>query len=434
MHTKVEESGDCRRMVQVGLGADEIREDYDKVVSMFMTSARIPGFRPGKAPRERVEARFRKQIEKETQDVVLPRAYREMIEKEQLDPVAVVDVQNVVLHVQNGMQFSVVLDVKPSFKLPKYKKITIASQSVDVADKDVDEAIEGVLQRMARYTDVETGVIADQDLVQVDYQAQSVNGEALVLDGEGVGELLEGKEYWLPVSGDNELIPGLLDALRGQEIGASVNFRATFPADYRIAALAGREIAYGVQVTALRKLQVPALDEEVLKRIGMGSEEDLRTRVRADLEAARKEQEDIRQREQVNAFLLENTKIAVPESQVAQERNTLLRSLLTRMAQQGATREMMEQHRDDVMANVARQADERVKLQYILSQVAEEESLKVESEDIENAFHKLAERYSMPVERLRVEVEKQDNGMVQFETDVLRDKVMDFLIGQAKIK
>ena len=434
MNTKVEEVGDCRRVVNVVLGAEEIQKDYESVVKMFTKNARIPGFRPGKAPRERVEARFRKEIEKELQDMVLPRAYHDMLEKEQLAPVAVVDVQDVAVSAQDGMQFKAVLDVKPTFKSPKYKKISITSQPVEVKDADVDEAIEGILQRMARYVDAESGSVADQDLVQIDYEAKSRDGSALGLTGEGVAELTEGKEYWLPVAGDNELIPGLLDALRGQEIGAAVQFTAVFPPDYRVADLAGKEIAYDVQIKGLRKMQVPALDEEVLKRIGMESEEALRARVRTDLEAARQEQEDMRKREEVNRFLLENTKLSVPESQVANERSTLLRSLLTRMAQQGATREMMEQHRDEVMANVSRQAEERIKLQYILEQIAAEEELSVAGEDVEAAFAKLAERHGMPVERLRAEVEKQEHGKEQFESDVLRDKVIDFLMGQAKIK
>jgi trigger factor len=433
MITKVEESGDCRRLVQVTLGAEEIRADYDKVVKTFMSSARIPGFRPGKAPRDRVETRFRKQIEKETQDALLPRAYREMIEKEALEPVSVVDVQDVAFSAEGGMSFRVILDVKPTFKSAKYKKITITSQPVDVSEKDVDDAIQAVLQRMARYADAGEGAaVADQDLVQVDYKGTSTRGDTL--DGDGVAELVEGKDYWLPVSGDNELIPGLLDALRGQNVGSSVTFTARFAGDYSVGGLAGQEIKYEVHIKALRKMQVPALDEEILKRIGMESEEALRTRVRADLEVAKKEQEEIRQREQVNAFLLENTTISVPESQVAQERSSLLRSVLTRMAQQGATREMLEQHRDDVMSNVARQAEERIKLQYILGQIAEEEALAVEPADVDRAFEKLSARHNMPVERLRAEISKQDNGMVAFEQDVMRDKVMDFVISQAKIK
>ncbi len=434
MNTKIEEVGDCRRVVSVELGADEIRDDYESVVKMFTKNARIPGFRPGKAPRERVEARFRKEIDKELQDMILPRAYHEMLEKEQLAPVAVVDVQDVNVSAQNGMQFKAVVDVKPTFKSPKYKKLVVSSQSIDVKDADVDEAIDGILQRMSRYVDADSGSVADQDLVQIDYTAKAADGSALELTGDGVDELTKGVDYWLPVAGDNELIPGLLDALRGQDIGADVQFTATYPDDYRVVALAGQKIAYDVKVKGLRKMQVPELDAEVLKRIGMESEKELRDRVRTDLEAARVEQEDMRKREEVNQFLLENTKLSAPESQVANERSNLLRSLLTRMAQQGATREMMEQHRDEVMANVSRQAEERVKLQYILEQIATEEELSISDEDVEAAFAKLAERHGMPVERLQAEVEKQDNGMDQFKSDVLRDKVVGFLMSQAKVK
>lgn len=434
MKTKVENVGDCRKVVNVALGPDEVKEDYENVVKVYTKNARVPGFRPGKAPKERVEARYRKEIEKELQDMILPRAYHEMLKEEDITPVAIVDLKDVQASGKDGVTFTAVLDVKPTFKTPKFKKITIESKPVKVTDKDVDEAVKGLLQRMARYEDAESGTIEEQDLVQIDYKGSHSGGEPLDLEGEGVAEITDGTDHWLPVAGDNELIPGLLDAIKGKELGADIAFTATFPSDFRVSALAGRDIAYNVTIKGLRKMKIPELDEAVLKQIGMESEDALRKRVREDLETANLDQEEMKKREQVNTFLLENTKISVPDSQVTQERTSLLRNLLTRMAQQGATREMMEQHRDEMMANVSRQAEERVKLQYILEQIAAEEELKVEQADIDTAFAKLSEKHGMPVERLRAEIDKQDNGMEQFESDVLRDKVMDFLIGQAKIK
>jgi trigger factor len=136
----------------------------------------------------------------------------------------------------------------------------------------------------------------------------------------------------------------------------------------------------------------------------------------------------------VHTYLLENTKLSVPETQVEQERSTLLRNLLTRMAEQGATREILEQHRDELMGTVARQAEERVKLQYILRQIAGEEQITVAPADVDAAFERLSARYQVPLERLRADVEKQEHGMEQFEADVLREKVIQFLVSQAKIK
>ncbi len=436
MNVKTDQAGACRLLVDVSLGADEIKEDYNQVVAVFSRGASIPGFRPGKAPRAMVETRYRKQIQKELQDVVLPRAYREVLEQEKLQPVALIDVRNLEIGADTGMQFSLVLDVPPTFKLPKYRKIVVQNQATDVTEAEIDEAIQSVLRRMARYGDAESGPIEDQDLVQIDYQGTAADGTDLELgeSAENGKELLGGEDFWLPVAGDNELIPGLTEALKGHEVGQTFGFDAMFPEDFRVASLAGKPCCYQITVKGHRKLVVPELNEEILKRMEVESEAALRTRIQTDLEAVKREQAENRKREQVSQYLLENTKLEVPASVVEQERTALLRSLLTRMAQQGATREMLDQHRDDIMASVSRQAEERVKLRYILESIAEEEQIQVSPEDGETAMQAMASQHGMPVEKLRAEIDKQEDGLEHFQQDVRRDKVYAFLLAEAKIK
>jgi len=433
MDVKIDKTGGCRLVVDVTVPAADVRPEYDRVVKRYCKNARIPGFRPGKAPVALVESRFRKDIVKQTQDQMLPDAYHNMLKQESLEPVAVVGVNNVNLSADGGLSFQVVLDAAPEFKLPKYQKITVGAAQVEISEADVDKGLEDMLKRFSRYEDLAEGSVQEQDMAQVTY-AGTCDGQPMTEMGIKETEMAAGKDFWLPVVSESEFLPGLNAALAGAAIGQTITLDVAFPEDYRVAELAGRNAVYTVTVSALRRIKAPEIDEAFLKELGLESRDALRQQVREGLEAEKKAAEDSRQRQEISKFLIENTKIEVPESQVSEETSALLRSLLNRMARAGGTREMLEQHRDEIMGSVSQQALERVKLQYIGKAIAAAESITVADEDVDKELEVMATHYGMAADKLRAEIEKQEGGMAQLRRDILHARVLDFLLGQAKIK
>ncbi len=433
MEVKVDKSGGCRLTVDISVPAADVRPDYDGVVKHFCKRAKIPGFRPGKAPVALVESRFRKEIVKQAQDQLLPDAYQKMLKQESLEPVAVVGVNEVSLSPDSGFSFQVVLDVAPEFKLPKYHKITVGAVQVEVSEEDVDKGLEQMLKRYSRYEDLPEGSVQEQDMAQVTY-AGSCDGQPMSGMGIKETEMAAGEDFWLPVVSESEFLPGLNAALTGTLIGQTISLDVAFPADYRVADLAGRNAVYTVTVKAIRRIKAPEIDESFLKELGVESTDALRQQVREGLEAEKKASEDNRQRQEIVKFLLENTKLDAPESQVAQETSALLRSLLNRMARAGGTREMLEKHRDEIMGSVSQQALERVKLQYVSQAIAKAEDITVSDEDVSKEIEVMSMHYGMTGDKLRAEIEKQDEGMDQLRRDIRHARVLDFLLGQARIK
>lgn len=433
MNVKIDKTGGCRLQVTVAVPAEVVRPVYDRVVKLFAGNARIPGFRPGKAPAALVETRFRKDILKETQDQLLPETYQKMLEQESLRPVSVVGLNDVNLSPENGFSFQVTLDTVPEFKLPKLQKIPVAAADTGVTEAEVDEAIAGMLKRMARYEDLEEGCVQDQDMVKVTYRG-TCDGQVLTAVDSSAGELAAGEDFWIPLVAESEFLPGLNTALAGTASGASITVDIDFPEDYRVKGLAGRKAVYEFTVQGLRRLREPEMGEAFLKDIGMDSPEALRERVRMDLEDHKRSSEEARRRRDISTYLLEHTKLEAPASQVAGETSSLMRSLLTRMARAGGTREMLEQHREEIMGSVTQQAVERVKLQYILQAAADAEQITVSDEDLNAEVSRLSQQYSMPEEKFRAEIEKQEEGMAHLRMDVLHTRVLDILLGQSKEK
>jgi trigger factor len=124
----------------------------------------------------------------------------------------------------------------------------------------------------------------------------------------------------------------------------------------------------------------------------------------------------------------------LPESLVERETSALVRDMLTRAAQQGGSREMLEQHRDEIMGSASQSAHDRVKLSYIVERIANDEDIAIDDADVDKHIEVMAQRYGMPPERIRPELEKQDEGLQNLRTEVRGDKVMEFLLENAKIK
>ena len=431
MKVKVEDSGPCRKVLFVEAPAEAVAEEYGKVVGAYARAARIPGFRKGKAPEKVVETRYRKDIVEDAKERLVPLLYRQALEKEGISPVAVVDVTDVQLVRENGMSFRVTFDVAPEFKLPKYRKIPLKKKPVEVDEKEVDDTMARIMDGFATFEDLEGGVAEEGDLVNIDY-----NG---VCEGRSVGEfasecagLGEGKDF-LAMVGEPEFLPGMAQHLKGMSAGDEKEVEVSFPDDFRVAGVAGKKAVYSVKVKGVRRKVLPELNEEFFKRFEVSDEPGLRDKVRSDIREAAEEREKDRLKGEITAFLLNKVDFELPESVVEHEKNAAVRSIISRSAMSGASREQIEERKDDILDAATRSSADRVKLSYILGKIADSEEIQVDDREVTDRIETLAPRYRMTAERLRAEIEKR-NGLDGLRDDIRAEKTLEFLLGCAKIK
>lgn len=428
----IESPGGCRRILEISVSADAVKDDYEALVGLFAKQARISGFRRGRAPVALVERRYNSAIIQEAKDRLIPQFYQEALQQEHIEPVTVVNVQDVQFGRDEGLAFRATVDVAPEFKLPKYRKISLKRETVSVGDADVEKALNEIRERFARFEDVDDQPVALGDLVQIDYDAES-DGKPLAENVKDARDIGSGRDFWVPTE-ESEFVPGLNAALEGGAIGDTLTVDVSFPEDYHVEAVAGQKAVYTVTVKGVRKRVLPELDEDFVKQFEVESEAALRDTIRTDLEEAQAAKETERLKSEISKILLDKTTMELPQALVERETYTLVRDMLTRVAQQGASREMLDQHRDEILGSASQTAQERVKLSYIINRIAGEEEIDIEDADIDVRLDLMGQRYGMPRERIRAELEKQDGGMQQLWAQVRNDKVMDFLLENAKVK
>ena len=430
MKVDTKASGACRVKLFVKAEAAETRPDYEEIVNEYARHGRLPGFRPGKAPRPVVENRYRAEIDGDVRNRLIGKFYREALKESKVAAVAVVDVTDVMFSPETGISFVALIDVAPEFKLPKYKKIPLKVETPVVTDEQVNAQCDRLRNMMARFEDASTDPAARGDLACIDYTGTCDNKPLQEVVPEAAG-LAAGTDFWAQVD-EPEFIPGLALALQGLKPGDEKEIKVKFEKDFHLEAVRGRKVSYQIKVKNVRRRILPS-DEDVCQRTGFANLDELRARSRKDLLVAAERKEEARQQQEVIDFLLKRTEFDLPESVVAEETNLTMRGMLRDIVGRGATREDIEKNRDAILGAATTASKDRVRLRYILSRIAEEEKVQVAEAEVDRRLQAMAEQYRLPVTQLRADLEKR-HGLEALTADIRNEKALEQLVAEAKAK
>ncbi len=431
MNVKMEDAGPCRKLMHVATTSDEVRDDYEELLGWFRKGGRVAGFRKGKAPTAVIEAQYKKDLAESAKERLVPRFYRSALEEQGVTPVAIVGVENVEFSKETGLAFDVMIDVPPAFRLPRYTKISLKRDLVEVSEEDVQKAFDSVLEQRSRFEDDNEGALEDGNFVKLDYRGEC-DGQPVKELAPDAPELDDGSDFWAML-GQREFLPGVDASLLGAKVGDEVKTEITFPEDFATEALRGKTASYTLNVKARRARKLPEVNEEFLKMFEVDSEEGLRQRIREDIQQNREQQEDGRLKQEIGNHLLKKAKFDLPQSVVQQEMQMMVRSMVERIAMQGASREQIEEQQARIVESATEASKERVQLTYILSRIAEEESISVSDDELDQRLETMAMSYGMTADKLRSELEKR-NALERLQSDIRDEKTLDFLLEKAKVK
>jgi len=431
MQVVVENSGPCRKTLRIQIPVEKVKEEYQGVLQSYSKSAPIPGFRRGHAPAKIVDRRFGKEIRQEVKDRLIPLGYREAIQREKIDTVAVLGVGDVQFGVDQPLSFSVTLDVPPEFGLPSLDKINLQAQAVEVKPEQVEQVLTEIRDRNARYEDVTGRAVQEGDLVCVDFEG--------ICEGRPVSELApsaaglgSSKDFWVH-AGEHAFLPGFDKGLLGASLGEKRQVQVDFPPDFAEKSLAGRKATYFVDVKGVRMLLVQDLTDEFIKSLGAESKDELQERIRKDLQALAEEREKGRQKSELIKQLLDLTTMELPESVVDEETRHNIYDLVRQSSARGVSRDDIEANKEQLYENANRSARDKVKARYILHRIAREKALKVAPADLDQRIASLAARNGVEPEQMKAYLHGR-HMLEDLEDQVLIEKTLDVLLGEVKIK
>ena len=409
MKVTVEQVGPCRKALRIEVPAEQVSTEYQKVIKEIASHARIPGFRQGKAPANVIEKQFSKDALEETRERLVPMAYQVALKQENLKPVSIVDVSDVQITRQLPLSFKVTVDLAPEFVLPTYKGIRVTSKKVEVKDEDVDQILNNMRDRSAHFEPVTNRAAQKEDVVEIDY-AGTCEGRPMAELAPDRPELAQGKDFWVLMSENMpEFLPGIKAQVEGMVIGQTKEVTISFPADYRAKSAAGKTAVYTITVKGVRERKAPELNDDFAKTMGATSVDELRKTIRENLTATGETTEKGRQKDEIVKWLIENTPLTdLPQSLVEEEARHIIQDVVQENVRRGVNKDDIESHREDIFNRAAQSAADRVKVNYILSRIAEDEKVEVTDADVDRRVAEMAERYGTDPERMRAELAKRD--------------------------
>ena len=435
MKVEKKESSPCVLAVSVKADAEEIKEEYQNVLKVFIRNAVVPGFRKGKIPLPILKQKFQAEIAQECQQACFRKLYPEAIKEAAVDPLALQDVTDLSFSPETGFAFTALVEVRPVFTLPKYKKLAIKAGDVTVSDEQLAAELENYRRAFAKYEDAkEDAVVGEGDFVCIDYAGTTCGRPPkplteVVPDQKAV---CGGTDFWTQVE-EGRFVPEILEALKGMKAGETKKgVKVAFPKDAAPEPLRGKKVSYTVTLKSFRSRTLPD-DAGFVSAAKAESMDALRADFRKRLEEEAKSRDLAGRRDQAVDQLLKKADFDVPPSLVRQQTQNALEELAQRAQYSGLPADYFEKNRDQIIADATNSTYRRVRLTYILLGIAKEEGLEVTEEDVMAGLEKMAAGSGGKTTAADLRKKIEENGQIAaYREQLASEKALDFVLAAAK--
>lgn len=413
----------CRRELDLEIPADKVTQASEKVAKEIARVARVPGFRPGKAPVTLIKRRFAADIRSEVMQQLMPERIEAAVTEKKLTPVTTPQVDNVDFNEGGPLKFRAVFEVLPEFELKDYQGLDIEVEPVEVTDDDVEKTLGEMRERAATYVPVEGRAIADGDYAQLKLMGTPAGG----------GEPLRAENVTCHI-GAEETLDAFNQNLKGAQAGETKRFDLTYPADYPDQKLAGKVYHYVAEITAVKEKKLPEVNDDFAKDVSDAKTlDELKGKIRQSLESARDQRQKQLTQDSILKKLVDANEFPVPEALIVQQMDARLERAVRSLASQGVDPRAVNV---DWVALRRRQRDratEDVKAELILDRVATAEKIEADEKELDERISQLAQRSGESETAMRARLTKE-GALDRMKSKLRSDKTLDWLQQHAHIR
>jgi len=396
---------DGKVVISFSASKEEFAKGLDSAFKRAVKRVNAPGFRKGKLPRAVFNKMYGEEaLYQDAVDAVLPAAYTKAIDELKVSPLAMPDIDVKEISKENGVSFEAVVTVKPNVELGEYKHLGIKKEEVEVTDADVEERLERLLSNQAEWQ-IKEGEAKKGDIVVIDFKG--FIGDEAFEGGEAKGYELE--------LGSGSFIPGFEDQLEGKVAPVDTEVNVTFPENYQVADLAGKEAKFEVTIHDVKEKVLPELTDEFVKEFSKEAAStvaEYKEKLRGEIRVQKEEAAAKAYSDKVISTAVENAKLTVPTKLIDQEVNSMFEQFAGNLSRQGLSFELYEQFTgkgaDELKVEMRADAENKIKTSFVLGEIAEVEKVEVTDADIDAEVKELATMYNMTEEGVRTRISVED--------------------------
>ena len=432
MKILVEKQANCTATLRVEIPADKVQNERQKVAQTLALKAKVPGFRPGKAPRAVIEKRFNKEIVAESRETLINTALDEAIKQEDLKVLDFGRVENLSDAVDGGLSFTTKLMLAPEVKLPDYKGIKVTVPSAELPEEDLQSQLDTLRERFADFTDIEGRAAEMGDFAVINYTS-TVDGkpsaEAL---GKSLG-YLEGREgFWVRLD-EKTFLPGFAAQLIGMKPGDQRDITVTLPDDFPVEDLRNREMVFATSLGELKQSVLPELNDELAERLAPGKTlAEITEIIRSNMAQERTRRIDDMKVNQIVAHFTTQADFERPEELVASETQNQADAMVRRGVQSGVSEDQIQSQQEDIFANAKQQAVSNLRANFILQEIARAEKIAVSDNEIVNHLIQLAAARKVAPKKFINEM-RRSGRIPSIRSSMIIGKAIDFLVEHADV-
>jgi trigger factor len=417
----------CRRELELEIPAENVKKAAEKVTRDLARVARIPGFRPGKAPVTLIRRRFADDIQGEVVQSLVPEYLEKALDEKKLIPVTRPEVDKVEFKEGEPLRFRAVFEVLPEFELGDYKNLEVQVDAIEIGDAQVNKTLEEMRERASTFVPVEGRAAKDGDFVLMKLAGTPLGG----------GDPVQADNILCHL-GAEETLESFTENLRGAQPGETKKFQSKYPEDYPDPKLAGKTYDYTVEVQGIKEKKLPELNDEFAKDAagqtgGFTTLAEMRKKILENLEAAKGQRQQAQAREKILELLVKRHDFPVPEALVESQMDTRLERVVRSLAAQGVDPRAVNVDWVSLRRRQHDPAVDDVKAELLLDRISTAENVEATDEDVEKEIAALAEHSGESAIALRARLTKQ-GALDRMKSKLRSDKTIEWLYRTARIE
>jgi trigger factor len=427
-HSAATLNPDCTREVEIEIPADEVSRNFRAVTKRYQKNARIPGFRSGKVPESLIRGRFAEQIRQDVMEAVLPDHFRTAIAERQLKPISQPQVTGIELEEGKPLRFKAAFEVVPEFSIDGYQDVKVEKVATELTDAEVDAELARIRDSRSTMEPVtEERALTDGDFAQISFTGVVQPTETESEAPPAAQQPITGQDVMVQVGGPNTL-DSFNAALRGASVGQQLKFEVSYPQDFGERQLAGKRVAYDLEIKGIKKKIEPELNDDFAKELGQyESLADFTRQLREHMANDKQRRVQSETTNRLIDALVNRFEFPIPESLVQQQIDARLDRGLRALAAQGMrTEDMRNLDFDRLRAAQRPSATAEVKGSLLLDRIADAENVSVPEEDVERELQAISLQMREPVEALRARL-TEDGSLARIRERLRREKISALL-------
>jgi len=418
----VKDGKSCEKILNIQVSEEAVQKEYASFFRSVTPKARIPGFRPGKAPQKVIAMHFKSEAREEVMKSLISDSYHWAITEKTIKPLLAPQIDEVQFD-EAKLSYRASVEVRPKVKLSRVEGLSVKKAKAEIKPAEIEEQLKKIQTAHAQFKAVEDRAAEMGDFLIADYTC-SVDGK----------EVENRKDDWLEIRAE-EYLKGFSKQLVGVKPGETREVRVQFPEKAGRAELMGKEGVFTVQVKEIKKKELPEINDELAREAGeFKTLQELKDNVRKELQASKDAEIEAAYEKDLLAELLKQNKVELPKRLVERRLQYLLEQAQQSMHQHGGDEAEFEKKREELTKELTPEAARQVHLAFLLDEIAEERKFEVGDEDLKKKFTQVAERFRRPVEEVEKYYTGNEDALDNLKEQIRSEKAVDFIKSHAKQK